>query len=207
MCEEQSSVSDSSTESEIISLDAALRLDGTPAHYLWDLIVSVLGNTTRNHDRTGRPVVCPSGGARQQQLIIEDDGTESDLSLRSRSFLDRVNDQVLKRQKHSSMNVTENDDKHSVIWWMFMSVTLEPAVFMGKNNSDNWHSIRNTKDLTMRQMFDISAKSVSEQDEIFGVKRLGILFVEVFVFAWWWTSHQSSAHKGLRLFRSCIVSW
>ena len=41
----------------IISLDAGLRLDGIPALDLWDLIVSVLGNTTQNHDRTGRPVV------------------------------------------------------------------------------------------------------------------------------------------------------
>ena len=32
-------------------------------------------------------------------------------------------------------------------------------------------------------------------------------FMEVFVFDWWWTSHQSSAHKGLRLFRFCTVSW
>ena len=70
------------------------------------------------------------------------------------------------------MNVTENDEKHSVIWRMFMSVTLESAVFMGKNYSDNQHSIKNTKDLTMKQMFDISAKLVSEQDEIYGVKTI-----------------------------------
>ena len=57
MCKKQTSVSHSSTESEIISLDAGLRLDGIPAHDLWDLIVSVLGNTTQNHDGTGRPVV------------------------------------------------------------------------------------------------------------------------------------------------------
>ena len=53
MCKKQSTVSHSSTESEIISLDAGLRLDGIPALDLWDLIVSVLGNTTQNHDRTG----------------------------------------------------------------------------------------------------------------------------------------------------------
>ena len=57
MRKKQSSVSHKSTESEIISLDATLRLDGIPALDLWDLIVSVLGNTTRNHDRTVRPVV------------------------------------------------------------------------------------------------------------------------------------------------------
>ena len=53
-----------------------------------------------------------------------------------------------------------------------MSVTLESAVFMGKNYSDNWHSIKNTEDLTMKQMFNISAKLVSEQDEIYGVKTI-----------------------------------
>ena len=58
MCKKQTSVSHSSTESEIISLDAGLRLDGIPALDLRDLIVLVLGNTTQNHDRTGKPVVC-----------------------------------------------------------------------------------------------------------------------------------------------------
>ena len=58
MCKKQTSVSHSSTESEIISLDAGLRLDGKPAFYLWDLIVWVLGKTNQNHDRTGQPVVC-----------------------------------------------------------------------------------------------------------------------------------------------------
>ena len=57
MCKKHTSVSHSSTESEIISLDAGLRLDGIPALELWDLIVSVLGNKTQNHDRTGKPVV------------------------------------------------------------------------------------------------------------------------------------------------------
>ena len=46
MCKKQASVSHSSTESEIISLDAGLRLDGIPELDLWDLIVTVLhGNT------------------------------------------------------------------------------------------------------------------------------------------------------------------
>ena len=57
MCKKQTSVSHSSTESDIISLDAGLRLDGIPALDLWDLIVSVLGSTTQNHDSTGQPVV------------------------------------------------------------------------------------------------------------------------------------------------------
>ena len=57
MCKKQISVSHSSTESEIISLDAGLRLDGLLALDLWDLIVSVLGNTTQTSERPGRPVI------------------------------------------------------------------------------------------------------------------------------------------------------
>ena len=55
MCKKQTSVSHSSTESEIISLDAGLRLDGLPALELWDLIVSVLGNVSRVSDGSGKP--------------------------------------------------------------------------------------------------------------------------------------------------------
>ena len=57
LCKKQTSVWYSSTESEIISLDAGLRLDVIPALDLWDLIVLVIANTTQNHDRTVRPVV------------------------------------------------------------------------------------------------------------------------------------------------------
>ena len=54
MCKKQTSVSHSSTESEIISLDAGLRLDGIPALDLWDLIVAVLyGNTYTKVIRNG----------------------------------------------------------------------------------------------------------------------------------------------------------
>ena len=59
MCKKQTSVSHSSTESEIISLNAGLRLGGILALDSWDLIVSVLGNTTQNHDRIRKLVVCP----------------------------------------------------------------------------------------------------------------------------------------------------
>ena len=90
-----------------------------------------------------------------------------------------------------------------------MSSTLQASVFMGKNYSDNWHSIQNTEDVTMKQMFDISEKLLSEQsDEIYGVKTIN------------W---ESSSWKYLSLigdeqvislqrtkvyfFRFCIVSW
>ena len=87
------------------------------------------------HDRTGQPVVYAQREARPQQFIIGEDETKSELSSGSTSFLNRVNDQVRKRQKRSSMNVTEDGEKHTVIWGMFMSSTLESSVFMGKKYS------------------------------------------------------------------------
>ena len=92
------------------------------------------------------------------------------MSIESRSFLHRVNDQVRKRQNQSSKDATKDHDKHSVIWGMFMSSTLQASVFMEKNYSDTLHSIKNTEDLTMKHMIDISEKLISEQsDEIYGI--------------------------------------
>ena len=42
MCKKQTSVSHSSTESEVISLDAGLRMDGILALDLWDLVIEML---------------------------------------------------------------------------------------------------------------------------------------------------------------------
>ena len=50
-----------------------------------------------------------------------------------------------------------------------MDVTMNAATFMVKNIQDNQNSIMNTSFLTLKKMFDISAKLVSEQDEIFQV--------------------------------------
>ena len=56
MCKKQTAVSHSSTESEIFSLDAGLRLrlDGLVAPQLWDLIVSVFGSVSQISDRSGQ---------------------------------------------------------------------------------------------------------------------------------------------------------
>ena len=73
MCKKQTSVSHSSTESEIISLDAGLRLDGIPALDLWGLTVSVLGNTTQN--RLEREACSPPHTIhqrKQSQRVIND---------------------------------------------------------------------------------------------------------------------------------------
>ena len=53
-----------------------------------------------------------------------------------------------------------------------MAVTMESATFMGENFQNNRNSIVNTTDLTLKQMLDISAKLVSEQEEITGLETI-----------------------------------
>ena len=133
--------------------------------------------------RTGRPVDEQPPGLFTQhtdRFSVGDDDmdsdtvAESDMSLKSRSFWHRVNGRVRKRQNQSSKDATKDSDKHSVIWWMFMSSDIASiCILMVKNYSINWHSIKITEDLTMKQMFDISERLMSEQsDEIYGVNTI-----------------------------------
>ena len=72
-------------------------------------------NEVIHHERSGRPDVDPQRGARPQQFIIGNDETDLEMSVESRSLVNQVNDQVRKRQKRIS-NVTEDGEKHSMIW-------------------------------------------------------------------------------------------
>ena len=62
-----------------------------------------------------------------------------------------------KDRKEILSNVAGNGEEYSMIWRMFMAVTMASAVFMGKNFQNNRNSIVNTADLTLKQMFDIFA--------------------------------------------------
>ena len=50
---------------------------------------------------------------------------------------------------------------------MFMAATMNAATVMGKNFVDVQNSIMNSRDLTLKKMFDISEKMVSECGIIF----------------------------------------
>ena len=70
MCKKQTAVSHSSTESEIISLDIGLRLDGLFVLELWDLIVSVFGSVSQISDRTGRLFDVKRNQKSQGKIIV-----------------------------------------------------------------------------------------------------------------------------------------
>ena len=87
MCKKQTSVSHSSTESETISLDARLRMDGIPALDLWDLIVTVLhGNTNQSKQVQGNLSTSPTRKKIHGKI---DDLNKVDLFLQTRILLVR----------------------------------------------------------------------------------------------------------------------
>ena len=109
------------------------------------------------HDRTGKLVSVHH----QEQAYFENFVMGSDAA----EFVNKVKDQVRNRQKRMS-NVAESDDEHSIIWGMFMATTLNVATFMGKNVSTIQSVVKNHEILTFKEMFDVTAQLVNNQEEI-----------------------------------------
>ena len=80
-------------------------------------------------------------------------------------FVNKVKDQVRNRQKRMS-SIAESCDEHSIIWGMFMATTLNAATFMGKNFSTIQTVVKNYESLTLKQMFDVTAQSINNEEEI-----------------------------------------
>ena len=85
-------------------------------------------------------------------------------------FVNKVRDQVRIRQKRMS-SIAENCTEHSIIWGMFMATTLNAATFMGKNFSTMQNVVKNHESLTLKQMFDVTAQIVNNEEEISGLDK------------------------------------
>ena len=109
------------------------------------------------HDRTRQPVSEHlQGKAHFEYFVMGSDATE---------FVNQVRDQVRIRQKRMS-SIAENCTEHSIIWGMFMATTLNAATFMGENFSTIQSVVENHESLTLKQMFDVTAQLVNNQEEI-----------------------------------------
>ena len=98
---------------------------------------------------------------RQEQAYFENFILGSDAT----EFVNKVRDQVRNRQKRMS-SIAESCNEHSIIWEMFMATTLNAATFMGKNFSTIQSVVKNHESLTLKQMFDVTAQLVNNQEEI-----------------------------------------
>ena len=115
------------------------------------------------HDGSGKPEnLNQQEEADSENFVMGSDAAE---------FVDKVKDQVRNRQKRMS-NVAESGEEHSIIWGMFMAATLNAATFMGKNFSTIQSLVKNYEDLTLKQMFDVTAQLVKNQDEINGLNTI-----------------------------------
>ena len=97
----------------------------------------------------------------KERLIFENFIMGSEVT----EFVNKVRDQVRIRQKRMS-SIAENCNEHSIIWGMFMATTLNAATFMGKNFSTIQSVVKNHESLTLKQMFDVTAQIVNNEEEI-----------------------------------------
>ena len=129
------SISHSSTESEIISLDTGLRLDGLPALELWDLIVSVFGNVSHVSDRAGKPVNGKNKSHNKIDVVKDIDLVPSNVQSASREALLYVfedNEAVIKMiMKGRSPTMRHVSRTHRVaLDWLFDRINLDPKIQM-----------------------------------------------------------------------------
>ena len=129
MCKKQTAVSHSSTESDIISLDIGLKLDGLLALELCVLIVSVFGSVSQISDRTGRlvnvdlkrnhkshidPVLSNVQSSRQEALLYVFEGNEAVIKM------------IIKGRSPTMRHVSRS---HRVaLDWLFNRNNLDPKI-------------------------------------------------------------------------------
>ena len=145
---------------------------GQPVQNSWDSLGKVdphrgehlLGRTAHSakneetiHDRTGKPASENiQGKANFENFIMGSETTE---------FVNKVRNQAQIRQKRMS-SIAENCTEHSIIWGMIMATTLNAATFMGKIFSTIQSVVKNHESLTLKQMFDVTAQLVNNEEEI-----------------------------------------
>ena len=136
MCKKQTSVPHSSTESEIISLDAGLRLDGILALELRDLIVAVLHGNTYQNDQVRRDP-CKSPTRKKIHGKIDDPDNVDFIFLKREFFsqgsfvnIFEDNETVIKMIiKGRSLTMRHVSRNHRVaLDWLFDRINLDPKI-------------------------------------------------------------------------------
>ena len=125
-------------------------------------------------------------------------------------ILAQVTDQVRKNQDQFSKDATQDSNKHSLMWRMFMPSTSEASVFMGKNYLEILHSKKFRKishnETDVRHIWKVDKRTI--RWDFWSVSNhLGRFSIKTIIFGQWWRSHQSLAREGLRIFRFCVMPW
>ena len=138
---------------------------GKPEKTSWDIMQQVaphreepLLNGNAHSVRYGEMIHDGSGKPEKLNHQEEADSETFVMGSNAAESVNKVKDQVRSRQKRMS-NVAESGEEHSKIWGMFMAATMTAATF-------------NSEDLTLKQMFDVTAQLVNDQEEIHGLDKI-----------------------------------
>ena len=145
MCKKQTSVSHSSTESEVISLDVGLHMDGLPALDLWDIMIEVLRSTDNNvqikhtsHQETGAVLDSKTKTQHVKRRQKVEQLSEVDyVPTKTHSFqgesqlhICEDNEAVIKMTVEGRSPTTRHVSRnHRVaLYWLFDRIILEPKI-------------------------------------------------------------------------------
>ena len=145
------------------SWDSLRKVDPHREEYLLGRTAHSARNEETIHDRTEQPVSENiQGKADFENFTMGSEITE---------FVNKVRNQVRIRQKRMSI-IAEKCTEHSIIWGLFMATTLNAATFMGKNYSTMQNIVKNEESLTLKQMFDLTAQMVHNEEEIYCLDKI-----------------------------------
>ena len=154
---------DRSGQSEQNSWNSLERVDPHRGEHLLDRTAHSARNEETIHERTGKTdSEDAQGKVNFEKFIVGSDTTE---------FVNKVKNQVQIRQKRMSNNAEECSE-HSIVWRMFMATTLNAVTFMGKSYSTMQNVVQNEEKITLKQMFDITAQTIHNDDEIYCLDKI-----------------------------------
>ena len=159
MCKKQTSVSLSSTESEIISLDAGLRMDGLLALDLWDVVIQVLRstNSTARPSRLAQGNLCGTRDHSNNKTKTKTPTEKSKRDVDQSSNVDYVPTNTHRSQSESQLYIFEDNEAvikmiikgrsptmrhvsrtHRVaLDWLFDRIKLEPKIQIKHVDTNN----------------------------------------------------------------------
>ncbi len=132
MCKKHGAVSHSSTEAEVIALDACVRMEGIPALSLWETVIDVFDPKPSQEAKRPSTQATPFGDLRNAFNVDWVPPSVAPSSGRAKLYIFEDNDAVIKMCiKCRSPNMRHVARTHRVdLDWLFERIKTDPGIFM-----------------------------------------------------------------------------
>ena len=140
MCKKQTSVSHSSTESEIISLDAGLRMVGLPALDLWDVVIEV-----RSSNNTQPQTKQTTGNSSREKTSKPQQASGNRCDVRDRSV------EPLSNVDHATTNANSSQGESQLFLFEDNEVVIKMII---KGRTPTIRHVSRTHRVTLDWLFD-----------------------------------------------------